>query len=110
MRAALCLLFPLALCAQPAFTEDGLEYFVCNGGLGLGGVRRASDPKHILVADPDLAQNLNLQAARTRCKSRVTVHGASTGFYFTCDGEEIDSSQFQPASKSDWRRFQSRAR
>src|SRR4051812_37894500 len=58
--------FPLACFDKPNFDEDGLEFFVCNGGGGLAGVRKKADPAHysIYVRELEIAQNLNMQAAK----------------------------------------------
>ena len=98
---------PMACFDKPSFEEDGLEFFVCNGGTGLGGVRKKSDPaKTIYVSDVDLALNLNMKAAKAACtKGRFTVVG-STPYSFACDGETIrQRNRFQPASKADWTRY-----
>lgn len=51
--------FPLACFDKPAFEEDGLEFFVCQGGAGLGGVRKKADPaRKVYVADLNIALNL----------------------------------------------------
>ncbi len=100
---------PLACFDKPTFEEDGLEFFVCNGIHGISGVRKKSDPAHtILVRDPDIALNLNMQAAKLDCgKNRFSVHTGYAGtFFFACEGKEIARQErFQPGSKTDWKRF-----
>jgi len=96
---------PLSCFAKSNFEQDGLEFFVCNGGGGLAGVRKKDDPKHtIFVRDREIAQNLNMQAAKTQCvKGRFAVSGDAGGFIFRCDGSEIaNTDRFQLASKADW--------
>jgi hypothetical protein len=98
---------PLACFDKPSFEEDGLEFFVCNGGAGLGGVRKKADPgKTIFVGDVDIALNLNMKVAKTQCaKGRFAVRG-STPYSFECDGEQIRiRDRFQPASKADWKKY-----
>jgi hypothetical protein len=101
---------PLACFSKPFFEENGLEFFVCNGGLGLGGVRKKSDASHtIWVAEQDIAWNMNMQAAKSECgKKRFVVRSDRAGvFSFLCDGEELrDANRFQPASREDWKRYQ----
>src|SRR3954471_16567283 len=68
---------PLACFDKPSFEEDGLEFFVCNGGAGLGGVRKKSDAsKTVWVSEVDSALNLNMQVAKTECgKGQFAVRG-----------------------------------
>ncbi len=82
---------PLSCFAKSNFEQDGLEFFVCNGGGGIAGVRKKNDAKHtIFVRDPDIAQNLNLQVARGECTDRVSVSADRDGFIsFRCGGSEM---------------------
>jgi hypothetical protein len=100
---------PLACFDKPAFEEDGLEFFVCQGGAGLGGVRKNADPaRQIYVGDPDIALNLNMQEAKADCpKGRFGVRYNFNGtFSFICDKEEIRRRErFQLASKADWKKY-----
>jgi hypothetical protein len=96
---------PLACFAKPNFEQDGLEFFICNGGGGIAGVRRKNDAKHVVfVHDPQIAQNLNLQVARSECTRRVTVAADHEGFIsFRCGESEMARiERFQTASKADW--------
>ena len=97
---------PLSCFSKPNFEQDDLEFFVCNGGGGVAGVRRKNDPKHmIFVRDPDIAQNLNMQAARGQCvKGRFAVSADQGGIIsFHCDGSEMPHiDRFQVASKAEW--------
>jgi hypothetical protein len=99
----------LACFDKPAFEEDGLEFFVCNGGGGLAGVRRKSDPAHtVFVRDPDLAQNLNMQTAKAKCGAgKFAVRGDASGtFSFLCQGDEMNlSERFKSVSKTEWTRY-----
>jgi hypothetical protein len=68
--------FPLVCFDKPAFVEAGLEFFVCQGGAGLGGVRKKADPAGtIYVGDLDIALNLNMKAAQLSCKGKFVVRG-----------------------------------
>jgi len=99
---------PLACFDKPSFEEGGLEFFVCNGGAGLGGVRKKSDAaKTVWVGEVDIALNLNMQVAKAQCgKGRFAVRGGAS-YSFLCDGEEVRlRDRFQPASKADWKRYQ----
>ena len=99
--------FPLSCFKKPNFEEDGLEFFVCNGGGGLAGVRKKNDPAQtVFVPDLDIAQNLNMQVARAECGAgRFSVHGYAGSF--ECDGKEIAVRQrFKVASKPDWKRYE----
>src|SRR5689334_13570596 len=82
--------FPLECFDKPSFEENGLEFFVCQGGAGLGGVRKKSDPaKIVYVSDVDLALNLNMKVAKAACgKGQFRVRG-STPYSFECDGETM---------------------
>jgi hypothetical protein len=97
---------PLSCFAKSNFEQDGLEFFVCNGGGGIAGVRKKNDPKHtIFVRDRDIAQNLNMQTARSECVSgRFSVSADQEGVIsFRCGGSEIASAgRFQAASKAEW--------
>jgi hypothetical protein len=98
---------PLACFDKPAFEEDGLEFFVCNGGLGLGGVRKKADAsKTIYVSDVDLALNLNMRVAKALCgKGRFGVRG-TTPYSFQCEGEVMRFHEtYQPTSKADWKKY-----
>jgi hypothetical protein len=116
--------FPLSCFNQPNFAEDGLEFFVCNGGGGIAGVRKQNDPAHtIFVRNPDVALNLNMQLARRECENKqFFVRRNSDGIYsFGCQ-EKTQSDferaaiaretppphrdeKFKPASKADWKRY-----
>ena len=100
---------PLSCFRKPNFEEEGLEFFVCNGGGGIAGVRKKDDPAHtIFVRDPDIAQNLNMQIAVAQCLGkRFAVSSDATGtFFFSCEGKEIGRDErFRTASKADWRRY-----
>jgi hypothetical protein len=100
--------FPLACFKKPNFEENGVEFFVCNGGGGLAGAKKKNDPAHtIFVRDWDVAQNLNMQAARTECSGRFSLSSGSDGVVFQCDGKELNVRQgFKAASKSDWKRYE----
>jgi hypothetical protein len=96
---------------MPRFEENGLEFFVYNGGGGLAGVRPKADPTgHVFVRDPDMAQNLNMKAAKSLCtKGRFAVGSDSSGaFWFSCGGQEVrNADRFQVASPADWKRYSS---
>ncbi len=100
--------FPLACFAKPTFEDDGLEFFVCNGGAGLAGVRKKADPKHIVfVSDPAMANNMNMKAAKLQCTGRfgVSMDGDGT-VYFLCSGKHMDlPDRFRTASAADWRKY-----
>lgn len=97
---------PLSCFSKLNFEENGLEFFVCNGGGGIAGVRKKSDPKHIIfVRDRDIAQNLNMQTAKERCTTgRFAVSADREGVIsFRCGGSEMASiEKFQTASKAEW--------
>jgi hypothetical protein len=97
---------PLSCFAKSNFEQDGLEFFVCNGGGGIAGVRKKDDPKHkIFVRDREIAQNLNMQAARSECvNGRFSVSADQAGIIsFRCGGSEVTSiERFQVASKAEW--------
>jgi hypothetical protein len=99
----------LSCFAKPAFEEDGMEFFVCNGGGGLAGVRKKNDPSHtVLVRDADIAQNLNMQEARGQCAGeRFSVCSKADGILFFCCGEKEmnNKGRFKSASKSEWKRY-----
>ena len=100
---------PLSCFYKPAFEEDGLEFFVCNGGGGIAGVRKKIDPAHtIFVRDPELAQNLNMKAAKGECSGKqFFVKRDPDGIIsFGCQGKEIDHREkFQTASKAEWKKY-----
>ncbi len=100
---------PLSCFEKPSFVDDGLEFFVCNGGGGIAGVRKKSDPAHtVFVHDPEIAQNLNMQTAKRACGTRrfATRSDASGSFSFLCEGEEIErNDRFKAASKADWLKY-----
>ena len=100
---------PLACFDKAVFDEDGLEFFVCNGGWGLAGVRRKVDPSHsIYVRDSQLAMNLNMRVAELACQGRrFAVQSDRSGLIsFVCQGEEVRMpGRFKVASKSDWRKY-----
>jgi hypothetical protein len=95
---------PLSCFDKSNFEQDSLEFFVCNGGGGIAGVRKKNDPKHVIfVHDPEIAQNLNLQTARSACPGRVTVSDHEGLISFRCGGSEMAHvEKFQAASKADW--------
>ena len=100
---------PLACFAKPNFEEDGLEFFVCNGGTGLAGVRPKNDKaKTILVRNFDIAQNLKMQSAKSQCNGkRFAVSYSGYSYYFLCGGKELAPPQlFEVASATDWKRYQ----
>jgi hypothetical protein len=72
-------------------------------------VRRISDPAHaIYVRDPDVAQNLNMKAAKAECGGkRFTVAADADGIIsFECEGKEMNRHErFKVASKEDWKRY-----
>jgi hypothetical protein len=102
---------PLACFDKPTFEEDGMEFFVCNGVRGLSGVRRKSDSAGaIIVRDPDIALNLNMQAATLACKKTgaksFAVGYDSSGISFKCDEKEMDrTNRFRAGSKAEWKKF-----
>ena len=100
---------PLACFEKPTFEDDGLEFFVCNGGGGLAGVRKKADPAHtVLVRDPDIANNLNMQAAKIACaKGKLSVQADSSGIVsFLCQDKEMEiKARFVIASKADWQKY-----
>ena len=100
--------FPLSCFEKPAFVEDGLEFFVCNGGGGLAGVRKKADAAHtVFVRSPEIALNLNMQTAKAACgKGRFSVRGAGGMFWFECDGKEAEAHErFRAASNGEWKRY-----
>jgi hypothetical protein len=101
--------FPLSCFEKPSFEEDGLEFFVCNGGGGIAGVRKKSDSTHrVFVRDPDIAQSLNMKAAKAACgKGRFAVRADASGLiWFSCDGEEMKHDErFRASPKADWKRY-----
>jgi hypothetical protein len=99
--------FPLVCFDKPAFVEAGLEFFVCQGGAGLGGVRKKADPAGtIYVGDLDIALNLNMKAPQLSCKGKFVVRGFPPPTAFLCDGEPIHQrDRFQLASKADWKKY-----
>jgi hypothetical protein len=101
--------FPLGCFDRPTFEEDGLEFFVCNGGAGLAGVRKKSDPAHtVFVGFPEIAQNLNMKLAKRECgEKRFGVRADPGGaISFVCQGQEVKSKElFKLASKADWKRY-----
>lgn len=117
--------FPLSCFDKPNFEQDGLEFFVCNGGGGISGVRRKADKALIIfVRNPDIAQNLQMQMAKRECGGKFVVHADRGGLIsFHCVstetldrrrsglpmdlGEEIRTKErFRAASKADWKRYQ----
>jgi hypothetical protein len=100
---------PLSCFDTPAFTDDGLEFFVCNGGGGIAGVRKQIDPKRtIWVRDLDIEHNLNMQAAKIACgnKPLVTSAAADGTVSFDCKGKEIPHEErFRTASKAEWKKY-----
>jgi hypothetical protein len=101
--------YPLSCFDKPAFEEDGLEFFVCQGGNGLAGVRKKDDPaKLIWVADPDLARNMNMQAARLKCIGKpfgITTHDSET-FTFLCGGKAMtETERFKAATLAQWKKY-----
>ena len=101
--------YPLACFTKPVFEDDGLEFFVCNGGGGIAGVRRKGDRTGtVYVRDQEIAMNLNMKAAKAECGQgkffvRSDPHGAIS---FGCEGKEIRGSErFQPASSAQWKKW-----
>jgi hypothetical protein len=98
--------FPLSCFAKSNFEQDGLEFFICNGGGGIAGVRKKNDPKPtVFVRDRDIAQNLNMQVAKSECVTgRFSVSADQDGIIsFRCGGSEmVHIEKFQVASKADW--------
>jgi hypothetical protein len=100
---------PLGCFEKSNFEQDGLEFFVCNGGGGIAGVRRKNDPAQtVFVKDQDIAQNLNMQIARKTCGKKFVVRADAQGVIsFVCDGRDLNvPARFQAASKSDWKKYQ----
>jgi hypothetical protein len=98
---------PLACFDKPVFEEDGLEFFVCQGGAGLGGVRKKAAGT-IYVGDLDIALNLNMKTAQLSCKRRFAVRGFPPPTAFLWSGEPIrQPDRFQVASKADWKKYRS---
>jgi hypothetical protein len=61
------------------------------------------------VRDPDIARNLNLQAARAECTGgKVSVSMDATGVYdLRCSSKELKTkARFQTTSKTDWAKFE----
>jgi hypothetical protein len=100
---------PLTCFEKPAFEEDGLEFFVCNGGGGLAGVRRKADPARIvLVRDLEIAQNLNMQSARSACGTgKFAVQADSSGVAsFLCQDKDMGiKARFSASPKADWQKY-----
>jgi hypothetical protein len=100
---------PLACFSKPAFEQDGLEFFVCNGGGGLAGVRKKADRTQLIfVRNPDIAMNLQMQMAKAQCKTGAfAVRGFGEGsFGFLCDRKEVSvPDRFKAASKADWKKY-----
>jgi hypothetical protein len=99
--------YPLP-CFDKVTTEtDGVELFLCNGHPGLAGARKKNDPNHtIYVRNNDIANNLNLQTAKSQCRGKVMVTEESGIFDMQCGEKRLDTSRFQAALKSDWLRFE----
>jgi hypothetical protein len=101
--------FPISCFDKPNFETDGLEFFVCNGGGGIAGVRKKDDPAHtVFVRDPEIAQNLNMQAAKKECSNgRFSVSSDADGaISFRCEGKEMNhNTRFKLASKADWKKY-----
>jgi hypothetical protein len=102
--------YPLACFNRPWMESGGFEIFVCNGFAGVAGARKKSDRSQtVFVRDPEIARNLNLQAARAECKGgKVSVTMDAAGVYgLRCSTAELkNKARFQPASKSDWAKFE----
>lgn len=100
---------PLSCFDKPNFEDDGLEFFVCNGGGGLAGVRKKGDPEHtVFVRDPDIAHNLNMQAAKNACgKKKFAVSSDTSGrISFLCAEEDINPvGRFRVATAADWKKY-----
>lgn len=102
--------FPVSCFDKPTFEEDGLEFFVCNGGGGIAGVRRKDDPAHtVWVRDSDIAQNLNMRVAQAQCGGkrfgvRLEPNGAMS---FVCGEEEMrQRERFKAGSKAQWKKYE----
>ncbi len=100
---------PLACFSKPNFEEDGLEFFVCNGGGGIAGVRRKADPaRTVWVCDPEIAMNLNMQLAKGECRGKqFFVRSEPSGIIsFGCEGKKIaHEEKFKEASRAEWRKW-----
>ncbi len=103
--------YPLSCFDKPAFDEGNLEFFVCNGGAGLTGVRKKDDATHsIFVHDFEIALNLNMKAAKAACTGeKFSVRSGSGGNYeFRCGDKETSAAErFRIATRADWARYQS---
>ena len=105
--------YPLSCFEKVAFEDDGLEFFVCQGGGGITGVRKKNDPAQMIwVRDPDIAQNLNMQVAKSKCQGKkfavYSPHPELATFSFLCDGKEIRQSDkfFKAAPQAEWKKYQ----
>ncbi len=104
--------YPLSCFEKAAFEDDGLEFFVCQGGGGLTGVRKKSDPAQtIWVRDPDIAQNLNMKVAKSKCQGKKFAVSSPdpelTMVSFRCDGKEIRlGERFKAASQAEWKKYE----
>jgi hypothetical protein len=75
------------------------------------GARKKSDRSEtVLVRDPDIARNPNLQAARAECTGgKVLVTEEATGYDLSCTTKELSTkakARSQTASKSDWAKIE----
>ena len=102
--------YPLACFNKPWMENGGFEIFVCNGFAGVAGASKKSDRSQtVFVRDPDIARNLNLQAARAECAGgKVSVSEDAAGVYdLRCSSKELKTkARFQTASKTDWAKFE----
>jgi hypothetical protein len=100
---------PLSCFDKTNFEDDGLEFFVCNGGGGIVGVRKRDDPaRTVFVRDPEIAQNLNMRAAKGECgNKKFAVSSDRDGMIsFLCQGKELNRKErFKSASKGEWKRY-----
>jgi hypothetical protein len=102
--------YPLACFNKPWMESGDFEIFVCNGFAGVAGARKKADRSQtVFVRDADIARNLNLQAARAECKGgKVSVSMDASGTYdLRCSTKQLKTqARFQPASKTDWAKFE----
>lgn len=101
---------PLTCFDRPNFEQNGLEFFVCNGGGGVAGYRKKPDARGIIyVRHPDIAMNLNMKQAKANCGTgRFGVRADSSGVTsFICNGVELRSEKFQANTRAPWAEYNS---
>ncbi len=104
--------YPLSCFDKVAFEDDGLEFFVCQGGGGISGVRKKNDPTQtVWVRDPDIAQNLNMKVAKSKCQGKkfavTSLNPEFPLFGYLCDGKEIrQTDRFRATSQAEWKKYQ----